>query len=83
VARLGVVVNDLRRGILPLLATAVAVTAVGRCRTTRHDGLLSVRRAYTQGETDALLAAAGLRVVDRSPPWMPRIVTSAVLEPRT
>lgn len=82
VARLGVVVNDLRRGIMPLVATAVAVTALGRCRTTRHDGLLSIRRAYTPGETDALLAAAGLRVVHRSAAWMPRVVTSAVAEPR-
>lgn len=82
VARLGIVVNDLRRGILPLVATAVAVTALGRCRTTRHDGLLSVRRAYTPGETDALLTAAGLHLVHRSPAWMPRVVTSAVAEPR-
>lgn len=82
VTRLGVVVNDLRRGILPLVATAVAVTALGRCRTTRHDGLLSVRRAYTPGETDALLTAAGLRVVHRSAAWMPRVVTSAVAERR-
>ena len=78
VARRGVVVNDLRRGILPLMATAVAVTAFGRCRTTRHDGLLSVRRAYTPDELDDLLDAAGLRVIDRTAAWMTRVVTSAV-----
>lgn len=77
VARRGVVVNDLRRGIVPLLAAAVAVAALGRCRTTRHDGLLSVRRAYAPAELDELLDEAGLRVVRRSPPWMPRVVTSA------
>lgn len=78
VARRGVVVNDLRRGIVPLLATAVAVAALGRCRTTRHDGLLSVRRAYTPVELDELLDEAGLRVVRRSAAWMPRVVTTAL-----
>ena len=78
VARIGVVVNDLRRGWLPMLATGVAVAALGRCRTTRHDGLLSVRRAYTVPELDDLLADAGLAVVHRSTPWMPRVVTAAV-----
>lgn len=78
VARLGIVVNDLRRGVLPLLATAVSVAALGRCRTTLHDGLLSVRRAYTPSELDAMIAEAGLRVSRRSAAWMPRIVITAV-----
>lgn len=78
VARRGVVVNDLRRGLVPLLAVGVAVAALGRCRATRHDGLLSVRRAYTVGELDELLARAGLAVRHRSAPWLPRVVTTAV-----
>lgn len=77
VARQGVVVNDLRRGWLPLLATAVGVAVLGRCRATRHDGLLSVRRAYTIPELDGLLGDAGLQVRHRSPAWMPRVVTVA------
>lgn len=77
VARRGVVVNDLRRGWVPLLATAVAVAVLGRCRATRHDGLLSVRRAYTVDELDDLLTEAGLQVRHRSPAWMPRVVTVA------
>lgn len=78
VARIGVVVNDLRRGLLPLLATGVSVALLGRCRATRHDGLLSARRAYTIPELDALLVQAGLKVQHRSPTWMPRVVTAAV-----
>ncbi len=83
VARMGVVVNDLRRGWLPLLATSVSVALLGRCRTTRHDGLLSARRAYTIRELDGLLTRAGLAVRHRSPAWMPRVVTAAaaVAEP--
>lgn len=77
VASRGVVVNDLRRGWVPLLATAVAVAVLGRCRATRHDGLLSVRRAYTVDELDDLLTEAGLQVRHRSPAWMPRVVTVA------
>lgn len=78
VARLGVVINDLRRGVVPLLAVGVAVAALGRCRATRHDGLLSVRRSYTPAELDTLLAASGLRRVRRSAAWMPRVLTTAV-----
>ena len=80
VARIGVVVNDLRRGLLPLLATGVSVALLGRCRTTRHDGLLSARRAYSITELDELLSRSGLVVYHRSPAWMPRVVTAAVAE---
>ena len=52
VARLGVVINDLRRGILPLLATAVGASRSVGSRVTRNDGLASARRAYTLGELD-------------------------------
>ena len=78
VTRHGIVVNDLRRGILPLVATGVAVALLGRCRATRADGLASVRRAYDLRETDAMLAEAGLRVVRRTNALMPRVVTTAV-----
>ena len=77
VSRIGVVINDLRRGLMPLVATALAVTIVGRSHVTRHDGLLSARRAYTIAELDRLLAAAGLIACWRSSRWMPRVVTAA------
>jgi ubiquinone/menaquinone biosynthesis C-methylase UbiE len=80
VARCGVVVNDLRRGILPLVATGVAVAVLGRCRATRADGIASVRRAYDLGEVDALLAEAGLKVARRTNGLMPRVVTTAVAQ---
>ncbi|MCV0403236.1 MAG: methyltransferase domain-containing protein [Chloroflexi bacterium] len=78
VARHGVVVNDLRRGMAPLAITALTVTALGRSRVTRSDGVASARRAYTLSELDDLLAEAGLRVAWRSAAWMPRVVTAAV-----
>ena len=78
VARRGVVINDLRRGPLPFVATGVAVALLGTCRTTRADGLASVRRAYTLPELDDLLTEAGLEVVWRSTAFMPRVVTAAV-----
>jgi len=77
VATRGVVINDLRRGILPLLATAVSVAVVGRSRVTRSDGLASARRAYTLAELDRMLAEAGLVTRWRSAGWMPRVVTAA------
>jgi SAM-dependent methyltransferase len=78
VARQGVVINDLRRGMLPLLATAASVLAVGGSHVTRNDGLVSARRAYTLDELDDLIGLAGLAVGWRSPSWLPRVVTTAI-----
>lgn len=78
VSRSGVVVNDLRRGRVPLLATVGSTTFLARSRVTRIDGLASARRAYTVRELDGLLEDAGLRRHWRSPAWMPRVVTAAV-----
>ena len=78
VARHGVVINDLRRGVFPFVATGVTVALLGRCRATRVDGLRSVRRAYTLGELDELLGEAGLEVRWQSNRFMPRVVTAAV-----
>ena len=75
VSRRGVVVNDLRRGPFPYLATLLMAWAFGRSAVTRHDGPLSARRAYTLPELDDLAADAGLRPVRRSPARMPRVVT--------
>ena len=76
VARDGVVVNDLRRGRLAFEATRLTVLALARARYTRHDGVLSARRAYTVPELDEIAAAAGLGRVWRSPAFMPRVVTA-------
>ena len=77
VSRLGIVVNDLCRGIVPLAATLSATLALARSGVTRRDGLTSARRAYTLREVDALLERAGLAPRWRSPGWLPRVVTAA------
>lgn len=59
-ARLGFVVSDLRRGRLAWAAVWLATHAVSRNRITRHDGPLSVRRAYTPEELARLARRAGL-----------------------
>lgn len=59
-ARVGVVVADLRRGRLAPLAFRVGALALGFDRVTRADGLTSIRRGYTPGELRSLLAAAGV-----------------------
>jgi SAM-dependent methyltransferase len=75
VARDGVVVNDLRRGWLAFVMTAAPVLALTRGRYTRHDGILSARRAYTLPELDELATQAGLRPVRRARAWWPRVTT--------
>jgi SAM-dependent methyltransferase len=77
VARFGVVVNDLRRGLLPLAATTATVVMLGRSRVTLADGITSARRAYTLAELDDLLGAAELRPTWRSRRWLPRVATAA------
>jgi ubiquinone/menaquinone biosynthesis C-methylase UbiE len=75
VARRGVVVNDLRRGRAAYGVTAGVVLALARSPVTRHDGLLSARRAHTLEELDALADRAGLRRVARSAALLPRVTT--------
>jgi len=60
VARAGIVVNDLVRGRLAWLGGWLLVRALGAGRYARHDGPLSVRRAYSRPELLELVAAAGL-----------------------
>lgn len=64
VARHGIVINDLARGRLRYLGTWILLHAVTRNAFTRHDGPLSVRRAYSLAEARTLLTEAGLRIVD-------------------
>jgi SAM-dependent methyltransferase len=78
VARIGVVINDLRRGPLAYAVTGLMVLGLTRARYTHHDGLASARRAYSLRELDELLHAAGLSTVWRSPALLPRVVTAAV-----
>jgi ubiquinone/menaquinone biosynthesis C-methylase UbiE len=63
VARDGVVVNDLVRGRLAWIGAWVLVHTIATSRFTRHDGPLSVRRAYSRSELVELLRAAGLEPV--------------------
>ena len=76
VSRRGVVVNDLRRGWMPYVATLASTHAFARSPITRHDGPLSLRRSYTLAELDDLAADAGLRPAHRSLTLMPRVVTT-------
>lgn len=63
IARRGVIVNDLARGRGSWLGAWLLAHVFTRNRYTRHDGPLSVRRAYSIQEARALLAVSGLRPV--------------------
>lgn len=61
VARIGGIVNDLRRSRPAFIgARLLAATFWRRHPVTAHDGPLSVRRAFTPAELDDLARAAGL-----------------------
>ena len=67
-ARLAVIVADLRRGPLGPLAFWVGARALRFDPVTVADGMTSLRRGYTTARLRALLAAAGVRsVVERRP----------------
>ncbi len=59
-ARRGIVMTDLVRSWLPLTAFCLVRPLIARNFLTRHDGALSIRRAYTLGELRELASAAGL-----------------------
>jgi hypothetical protein len=59
-SRRGIVMSDLVRSYIPLLAFPLIQPIFARNYLTRHDGLLSIRRAYTPRELRALAQAAGL-----------------------
>jgi len=59
-ARVGFVVNDLRRSRLGYVAAWLAARLTTRNRLTRNDAPLSVRRAYTPEELRDLLHRAGI-----------------------
>ena len=63
VARLGIVINDLARGVLPWLGAWLVLHAMSRNELTLHDGPLSVRRAYTASEAAGLVRDAGFEPV--------------------
>jgi hypothetical protein len=75
VARFGVVVNDLLRRRLSLGLVWLA-TRLFRCHPiSRHDGPLSVRRAYSRDELRALAEKAGAsRLTIREYPVLGRLV---------
>jgi ubiquinone/menaquinone biosynthesis C-methylase UbiE len=84
VARRGVVVNDLVRGRLYWVGAWLLTRLATRNPLTRHDGPLSVRRAYTRTEARALLESAGLRAVGEfSGPFGHRVAFAALPVPES
>lgn len=59
-AKRGIVMNDLVRGYLPMAGFLLIMPLFARNYLTRHDGMLSIRRAYTANELLALAYEAGL-----------------------
>jgi len=61
VSRRGWLVADLERRLPAYLAAQALSVALWRSPITRHDGPLSVQRAYTRAEAERLVQAAGVR----------------------
>jgi ubiquinone/menaquinone biosynthesis C-methylase UbiE len=72
------VVNDLARTGLALGLVWLATRVLPMHRMSRHDGPLSVRRAYAPAELGELCRAAGVtRATVTSYPWLARLVMEA------
>jgi 2-polyprenyl-3-methyl-5-hydroxy-6-metoxy-1,4-benzoquinol methylase len=56
----GIIMSDLTRGWLPQVAFKLGQPIFARNFLTRHDGLVSIRRAYTPNELLSLAQEAGL-----------------------
>lgn len=59
-ARHGIIMSDIVRGYLPQIAFKLGQTFFAHNFLTRHDGIVSIRRAYTPAELQQLAQAAGL-----------------------
>lgn len=59
-ARIGIVVSDLHRHPVACHGFRLMSTVYGASRLVRHDGPLSVRRAFSRADWDDLAARAGL-----------------------
>lgn len=77
-ARRGVIMADLMRGRLPLLAFKLLQPVFARSYITRHDGSVSVQRAYTPAEFRAFAAAAGMSTarVHVHHPWFRMVLVA-------
>jgi len=74
-ARIGVVINDLLRTRLALSLVWLATRFFTRHPFARHDGPLSVRRAYSPDEITVLARKAGVsRPIIHRYPWLGRLV---------
>jgi hypothetical protein len=63
-ARLGIVVNDLVRSRVAYVLVWLTTRVLARSRIARHDGPLSVLRAYTPDEARQLCEQAGLSNIE-------------------
>ena len=82
VARRGFALLDLRRHRVPLAFLAAAGRLLFASPVTRHDGLVSVRQAYTLEELGQILAAADPRAhVERLFPY--RLLVASTDSPRS
>jgi 2-polyprenyl-3-methyl-5-hydroxy-6-metoxy-1,4-benzoquinol methylase len=68
------VVNDLLRTRLSLAVVWLTTRVLRLHPVSRHDGPLSVRRAYSAGELAALATRAGVHARIRRYPWLARLV---------
>jgi SAM-dependent methyltransferase len=75
-ARCGMIMSDLVRGYVPLMAFHIIAPVFARHTLTRHDGALSIRRAYTPGELTQMAYMAGIEQVCiyRNFPWRMTLV---------
>lgn len=77
-ARHGAVVNDLHRGRLALWLVWLLTRVLHVHPVSRHDGPLSVRRAYSPAELRGLAEKAGVaRVAIRRYPLLGRVIVEA------
>lgn len=75
-AKRGVILSDIVRGWMPIIAFKLGQPVFARNYLTRQDGVTSVRRAYTPSELRRLAQAAGLsnaRVYEHFP-WRMTLV---------
>ena len=75
------VVNDLRRARVPYAFGRVAFRALFRSHVSVEDGLVSIRRAFTEADLRAAFAAAGIPGLRLRRTWPYRLLAVAARRP--
>lgn len=69
ISRYGIIINDLRRSVWAYWGIKILTFLFSGSKMVRHDGPLSVKRAFTRQELDEIISIAGISSFEIKRKW--------------